>query len=194
MATIKIRKIVTIVEETRIEIGEKVDPPTRQCAAVAVIANPYAGFYSKDLTELEIAGKELGETLGRRAMDALGVTGAEVQSFGKAAIVGINGEKEHAAACMHPTMGKPLRGLVGPAPSIIPSAKKIGGPGTTIDCPLHHKEDVWTFSHFDAMEVSLPDAPRADEIVVIITITDSGRPLHRVGEDVSSADVMAGKD
>ena len=80
MATIKIRKIVTIVEETRIEIGEKVDPPTRQCAAVAVIANPYAGFYSKDLTDLEIAGKELGETLGRRAMGALGVTAAEVHT------------------------------------------------------------------------------------------------------------------
>ncbi|MFT7573567.1 MAG: hypothetical protein ACI9JL_004632, partial [Paracoccaceae bacterium] len=95
------------------------------------------------------------------------------------------------AACMHPTMGKPLRAAVGPAPSIIPSAKKIGGPGTAIDCPLHHKEDVWTFSHFDAMEVSLSDAPRADEIVVIIAITDSGRPLHRVGEGKSSADVGA---
>jgi len=194
MASIKIRKIVTIVEETRSEIGKKVDPPTRQCAAVAVIANPYAGCYSRDLADLEMAGKELGEILGRRAMAALGVTAEEVHSFGKAAIVGENGEKEHAAACMHPTMGKPLRALVGPAPSIIPSAKKIGGPGTTIDCPLHHKEDIWTFSHFDAMEVSLPDAPRGDEIVVIITITDSGRPLHRVGENVSSADVMASQD
>ena len=107
------------------------------------------------------------------------------------AIVGENGEKEHAAACMHPTMGKPLRAAVGPAPSIIPSAKKIGGPSTTIDCPLHHKEDVWTFSHFDAMEVSLSDAPRADEIMVIIAITDSGRPLHRVGENKIAADVMS---
>ena len=191
MSGISIRKIVTIVEETRTEIGEIVDPPTRQCAAVAVIQNPYAGRYSKDLPELEAAGAELGDELGRRAMAALGIDADQVQSFGKAAIVGENGEKEHAAACMHPTMGKPLRAAVGPAPSIIPSAKKVGGPGTTIDCPLHHKEDVWTFSHFDAMEVSMADAPRADEIMVIIAITDSGRPLHRVGEGVSSADVMS---
>lgn len=187
----EIRKIVTIVEETRTEIGEKVDPPTRQCAAVAVIKNPYAGRYSETLPDLEAAGAELGDMLGRRAMDALGIGADDVQSFGKAAIIGEDGEKEHGAACMHPTMGKPLRDIVGPAPSIIPSAKKVGGPGTTIDCPLHHKEDVWTFSHFDAMEVSLADAPRADEIVVIIALTDSGRPLHRVGEGKGATDVGA---
>ena len=187
----EIRKIVTLVEETRIEIGEVVDPPSRQCAAVAVIKNPYAGRFSHDLPELEAAGAELGDLLGRRAMDALGISAAEVHSFGKAAIIGENGEKEHGAACMHPTMGKPLRDIVGPAPSIIPSAKKVGGPGTAIDCPLHHKEDVWTFSHFDAMEVALADAPRADEIVVIIALTDSGRPLHRVGEGKGAGDVGA---
>lgn len=187
----KIRKIVTIVEETRTEIGQTVDPATRLCAAVAVITNPYAGRYSKELPLLEDAGAELGELLGRRAMEALGITAEGVHSFGKAAIVGTGGEKEHAAACMHPTMGKPLRAAVGPAPSVIPSAKKIGTPGTTIDCPLHHKAEIWTFSHFDAMEVSLADAPRADEIVVIVAISDSGRPLHRVGENVSSADVMS---
>ena len=139
----------------------------------------------------QAAGAELGDLLGRRAMDALGISAAEVHSFGKAAIIGENGEKEHGAACMHPTMGKPLRDIVGPAPSIIPSAKKVGGPGTAIDCPLHHKEDVWTFSHFDAMEVALADAPRADEIVVIIALTDSGRPLHRVGEGKGAGDVGA---
>ena len=187
----EIRKIVTLVEETRIEIGEVVDPPSRQCAAVAVIKNPYAGRFSHDLPELEAAGAELGDLLGRCAMNALGISAAEVHSFGKAAIIGENGEKEHGAACMHPTMGKPLRDIVGPAPSIIPSAKKVGGPGTAIDCPLHHKEEVWTFSHFDAMEVALADAPRADEIVVIIALTDSGRPLHRVGEGKGAGDVGA---
>ena len=187
----EIRKIVTIVEETRTEIGELVNPPSRQCAAVAVIKNPYAGRYSEDLPDLEAAGAELGELLGRRAMNALGISAEAVQSFGKAAIIGMNGEKEHGAACMHPTMGKPLRDIVGPAPSVIPSAKKVGAPGTTIDCPLHHKEDVWTFSHFDAMEVSLADAPRADEIVVIIVLTDSARPLHRVGEGKAATDVGA---
>jgi len=187
----EIRKFVTFIEETRTEIGQKIDPPTRQCAAVAVIKNPYAGRYSEDLPDLEEAGAYLGDELGQRAMAALGIGAERVESFGKAAIIGENGEKEHGAACMHPTMGKPLRDIVGPAPSIIPSAKKIGGPGTAIDCPLHHKEDVWTFSHFDAMEISLSDAPRADEIVVIIALADSGRPLHRVGEAKSSADVGA---
>ena len=191
MPSTEIRKIVTLVEETRKEIGEVVDPPSRQCAAVAVIKNPYAGRFSHDLPELEAAGAELGDLLGRCAMNALGISAAEVHSFGKAAIIGENGEKEHGAACMHPTMGKPLRDIVGPAPSIIPSAKKVGGPGTAIDCPLHHKEDVWTFSHFDAMEVALADAPRADEIVVIIALTDSGRPLHRVGEGKGAGDVGA---
>lgn len=190
MAEPSIRKIVTFVEETRTEMGEPVDPPARQCAAVAVIRNPYAGRYSRELPELEEAGAFLGDLLGRRAMAALGIEADAVESFGKAAIIGENGEKEHGAAVMHPTMGKPLRNAVGPAPSIIPSAKKIGGPGTVIDCPLHHKVDMWTFSHFDAMAVSLPDAPRADEIVVIIALTDSGRPLHRIGEGVGSADVM----
>ena len=75
--------------------------------------------------------------------------------------------------------------------SLIPSATKIGGPGTEIDCPVHHKDDAWTFSHFDSMAVSLPDAPRADEIVVVLALTDSGRPLHRVGEGLKASDVMA---
>ena len=185
----KIRKTSVIVEETRQDIGRVVNPPTRKAAALAVIENPFAGRYEEDLSELMDIGEELGETLGRMCVDALGIRPEEAEGYGKAAIVGENGEKEHAAACMHPTMGKPLRAAVGPAPSIIPSAKKIGGPGTTIDCPLHHKEDVWTFSHFDAMEVSLSDAPRADEIMVIVAITDSGRPLHRVGEGKTSADV-----
>ena len=186
----EIRKIVTVVEEIRTEQGEAVDPPTRQCAAIAVIRNPYAGRYSRDLGELEEAGAVLGALLGRRATDALGTEADGIESFGKAAIVGEDGEREHAAAVLHPTLGKPLRAVTGPAPSIIPSAAKVAGPGATIDCPLHHKAEMWTFSHFDAMEISLPDAPRADEIVVIVAVADSGRPLHRVGEGVSAADVI----
>ena len=190
MSAASIRKIVTVVSETRTEAGRPVEPATRQCAAIAVIANPYAGRYSEDLSELEAAGAELGDLLGRRAMAALGAGPGDIESFGKAAIIGENGEREHGAAVMHPTLGKPLRAVVGPAPSIIPSTKKIGGPGTAIDCPLHHKEELWTFSHFDAMEVSLPDAPAADEIVVIVALADSGRPLHRVGEGPDAPDVM----
>jgi hypothetical protein len=187
----EIRKLVTIVDETHREIGETVDPPTRQCAAIAVIRNPYAGRYSKDLPELEEAGAELGDLLVKRAVEALGGDPSATHSYGKAAIVGEAGEREHAAAVLHPRMGRPVREVMGPATAIIPSAKKVGGPGTRIDCPLHYKDDVWRFSHFDAMEVSVADAPRADEMVVILAVTDSGRPLHRVGEDVQVEDVMA---
>jgi hypothetical protein len=191
MAATEIRKLVTIVEETRREIGRDIDPPTRQAAAIAVIKNPYAGRYSQDLGLLEEAGAELGALLVARAVAALGAPAQAAQSYGKAAIVGEAGEREHAAAVLHPRLGKPVREAIGPARAIIPSATKIGGPGTEIDCPLHHKDDMWTFSHFDAMTVSLPDAPRADEIVVVLALADAGRPLHRVGEGLKPADVMA---
>ena len=187
----EIRKLVTIVEETRRELGRPVEPATRQAAAIAVIANPYAGVYDEELEELQQAGAELGGLLVQRAIDALGIDGASVNSYGKAAIVGERGEREHAAAVMHPRMGRPVREIVGPARSIMPSTKKIGGPGTVIDCPLHHKDEIWTFSHFDAMQVSVADAPRADEIVVVVAVSDSGRPFHRVGEDLSVANVMS---
>ena len=187
----QIRKLVTVVEETRRELGRAVEPPARQAAAIAVIANPYAGVYDEALEELQQAGAELGALLVQRAIDALGISGEEVASYGKAAIVGVAGEREHAAAVMHPRMGKPVREIVGPARSIMPSTKKLGGPGTVIDCPLHHKDEMWTFSHFDAMQVSVTDAPRADEIVVVVAVADSGRPFHRVGEDLAVADLMS---
>ena len=187
----EIRKLMTIVEETRRELGRPVEPATRQAAAIAVIVNPYAGVYDEELEELQQAGAELGGLLVQRAIDALGIDGASVNSYGKAAIVGERGEREHAAAVMHPRMGRPVREIVGPARSIMPSTKKIGGPGTVIDCPLHHKDEIWTFSHFDAMQVSVADAPRADEIVVVVAVSDSGRPFHRVGEDLSVANVMS---
>ena len=187
----EIRKLMTIVEETRRELGRPVEPATRQAAAIAVIVNPYAGVYDDELEELQQAGAELGGLLVQRAIDALGIDGALVNSYGKAAIVGERGEREHAAAVMHPRMGRPVREIVGPARSVMPSTKKIGGPGTVIDCPLHHKDEIWTFSHFDAMQVSVADAPRADEIVVVVAVSDSGRPFHRVGEDLVVANVMS---
>ena len=190
----EIRKLITIVEETRREIDRPVEPASRQAAAIAVITNPYAGSYDEELEELQKAGAELGGLLAQRVIDALGIDGAAVHSYGKAAIVGEKGEREHAAAVMHPRLGKPVREIVGPASSVMPSATKIGGPGTAIDCPLHHKDDVWKFSHFDSMQVSVPDAPRADEIVVVLAVSDSGRPFHRVGEGLAAADVMAKKE
>ena len=176
-----IRKIVTFVEETRSEMGRTVEPPTRRAAAVAVIENPYAGRYVDDLSELMDIGEELGALLTARAVAALGVVGPEAQSYGKAAAVGENGELEHAAAILHPKLGAPVRKALGKGAALIPSSKKRGGPGVALDVPLGHKDAAFVRSHFDGMEVRIADAPRANEIMVAVAITDSGRPLPRVG-------------
>lgn len=176
-----IRKIVTVVEETRSEIGRPVDPPTRRAAAIAVIANPFAGRYVEDLSELFDIGETLGALLCERAVAALGIPGDRIESYGKAAAVGENGELEHAAAILHPKLGAPVRRTLGKGAALIPSSKKRGGPGVALDIPLGHKDAAFVRSHFDGMEVRIVDAPRADEIVVAIAVTDSGRPLPRVG-------------
>ncbi|PYM35517.1 MAG: peptide synthetase [Candidatus Rokuibacteriota bacterium] len=174
----KIRKLVTVVEEILSDGGRPARRPLKKVAAVAVLENPFAGRYVDDLAELVDAGEELGALLSKRATEALG---APAESFGKAAIVGEQGELEHAAALLHPKLGAPLRAAIGGGKAIIPSAKKLGGPGTTIDVPLHFKDAVFVRSHYDAMEVRLPDAPRAGEIVLAIALTDGGRPHARLG-------------
>jgi hypothetical protein len=177
----EIRKFVTIVEETAIEGGKKVSPPTRKAAAVAVIRNPFAGMYVENLDPLIDAGEELGGILANKAVAALGISPDRAESYGKAAIVGASGELEHAAAILHPKLGTPMRKAVGTGKAIIPSAKKMGVPGTEIDVPLHFKDAAFVRTHFDAMAVRVHDAPRADEIVVVVVVTDSGRPHPRVG-------------
>lgn len=176
-----IRKLLVIVEETHREIAQDVAPPTRKAAAIAVIENPCAGRYVEDLEPLIAIGEELGGLLGERAVAALGVPAGETESYGKAAIVGEGGELEHAAAILHPRLGAPLRKAVDKGAALVPSAKKIGGIGSAIDVPLGHKDAAFVRSHFDAMEVRVADAPRGDEIVVAVVVTDSGRPLARVG-------------
>jgi hypothetical protein len=177
----KIRKIVTVVEETLSEAGREVSPPTRRAAAIAVIANPFAGRYQEDLTDLIDVGEELGGLLAERAVQALGIEGGKIESYGKAAAVGANGELEHAAAILHPKLGAPFRKVLGKGAALIPSSKKRGGPGVALDVPLGHKDAAFVRSHFDGMEVRVVDAPAADEIVVAVAVTDSGRPLPRVG-------------
>ena len=177
----KIRKIVTFVEETRMEMGKPVNPPTRRAAAAAVIENPFAGKYVEDLTELTEIGEELGSLLTERAVAALGIPGASAESYGKAAAVGENGELEHAAAILHPKLGTPVRKTLGKGAALIPSSKKRGGPGVALDIPLGHKDAAFVRSHFDGMEIRINDAPRGNEILVAIAVTDSGRPLPRVG-------------
>src|SRR5581483_9203599 len=177
----KIRKIVTVVEETQREAERAIDPPTRRAAAIAVIANPFAGRYVEDLAELIDIGEELGQLLGERAVKALGIEPTTAESYGKAAAVGENGELEHAAAILHPKLGAPLRKVLGKGAALIPSAKKRGGPGITLDVPLGHNDAAFVRSHFDAMEVRIADAPAANEIMVVVAVTDSGRPLPRIG-------------
>jgi hypothetical protein len=176
-----IRKIATFVEETQSEMGLSIDPPTRRAAAVAVIENPFAGKYVEDLSELMSIGEELGELLTLRAVAALGVPATSVESYGKGAAVGENGEIEHAAAILHPKLGAPVRKVLGKGAALIPSSKKRGGLGVVLDIPLGHKDAAFVRSHFDGMEVRINDAPRANEIMVAVAVTDSGRPLPRVG-------------
>ncbi|QIE56097.1 amino acid synthesis family protein [Pikeienuella piscinae] len=176
-----IRKIVVTVEETRIEAGRAIAPPTRKAVAAAIIANPFAGRYVDELTPLTEIGEELGALLGKACVEALGVAPAAVESYGKAALVGEDGEIEHAAAILHPRLGAPLRAAVGGGAALVPSGKKRGGPGRTLDIPLGHKRAAYVRSHFDGAEITIHDAPRAAEIVVAIAVTDSGRPAPRVG-------------
>ena len=177
----EIRKIYTIVEETYADGVKRLEKPVRKAAAAAVFNNPFAGRYEEDLSLLFDWSEKLGEILTKKAVSSLGIKPEEVESYGKAAIVGEKGELEHCAAILHPKLGKPLRDNVGGGKAIIPSAKKLGFPGAAIDVPLHFKNAAFVRSHFDAMEVRLPDAPRADELVLIVAITDSGRPFARIG-------------
>ena len=177
----KIRKLIVQVDEIRYEMERPVTPPVRKALAMAVIANPYAGRYSENLDELVAVGEELGALLGEKCVQALGISPGQAHSYGKAAIVGEAGELEHAAAILHPKLGAPLRKAVGKGAALVPSSKKRGGLGTAIDVPRGHKAAAFVRSHVDAREARVSDAPRANEIVVAVVVTDSGRPLPRIG-------------
>jgi hypothetical protein len=177
----KIRKIIVQVDEIHQDGGKAVHPPTRRAMAMAVIDNPYAGRFCENLDELIDIGEELGGLLGERCVQALGIAPAQANSYGKAAVVGEGGELEHAAAILHPKLGAPLRVAVSQGAALVPSAKKQGTLGTAVDVPLGHKDAAFVRSHFDAMEARVADAPRANEIVVAVVVTDSGRPHARVG-------------
>jgi hypothetical protein len=176
-----LRKLLVEVEEILTEEDRPVTPPVRRAVAMAVIHNPFAGRYVEDLSALIDVGAELGLLLGARAVAALGIHGPAVHSYGKAAIVGEAGALEHAAAILHPKLGAPLRQVVGKGAALVPSAKKRAGLGARIDVPLGHKDAAYVRSHFDAIEAGVPDAPRPDEIVVLVAVTDGGRPHPRIG-------------
>nr|WP_256995432.1 amino acid synthesis family protein [Rhizobium sp. L1K21] len=173
--------MVVIADEVRLEMGERVNPPSRRAAAIAIIENPYAGRFDKGLEELITIGEDLGGLLGEKCVAALGCAPSDVQSYGKAAMVGEAGELEHAAAILHPKLGAPLRKAVDHGAALVPSSKKMGGPGDPLDIPLGHKDAAYVRSHFDGMTVEVNDAPRANEIMVAVAVALTGRPLPRVG-------------
>jgi hypothetical protein len=173
-----IRKTLLVRDIVTSEMGHIVDPPTVRAVALAVMGNPFAGRYVEDLTELFEAGRALGEQL---MPDLVRLLQRSPVSYGKGAIVGINGEFEHGGACIHPMLGKPMRAAVGGGKAVIPSNVKVTACGASLDVPLSHKDDSWSFDHFDTITVSMPDAPRPDEIVVVLVMADGGRPHPRCG-------------
>ncbi|OMP65970.1 amino acid synthesis family protein [Domibacillus epiphyticus] len=180
---IEIRKIVTVCEETFIEGFKKAEKPVRIAAALAVIKNPYAGQFVEELQPLiNTYSEKLGKLLPKKAMEALNISGEEVEAYGKGALVGLDGEIEHGSAIIHTlTFGNPFRSLCGDAETLLPSAEKRGSAGAGIDLAIKHKMDEKTRSHHMTFETRIPDAPRNDEIVVIAAVASSGRAHPRIG-------------
>lgn len=177
-----IRKLVVQLEEVHKESGQAVSGKQKVTVA-AVIRNPYAGAYHEDLEPLYDLGKNISGYLAQRGVEALGIAPDDVTSYGKAAIVGTDGEIEHTAAILHPRFGAPVRAAVGKGDDIIPGTKKVGGPGSVAVVPLTNKNSIWEFDDMDSTEISVPDAPRADEILVIVALGVGGRPLARTKAD-----------
>lgn len=176
---VDVRKIAVSVEETLHDGGPLLASPVRKGWAAAVVRNPYAGRYVEDIMPMMEALKPLGLDLSKRLSEALGGA-AKVDAYGKGVIVGSAGEIEHSAL-WHVPGGYAMREILGRALAIVPSACKMGAIGASLDLPIHHKDACYVRSHFDAMTVVIGDAPRADELVLAITMASGGRPHARAG-------------
>ena len=178
------RIIVASVQQTLVEAGARVDPPATIATAAIAVRNPLAGRGRvDDLAELEELGREAASLLAERALAVLasvGLSPADVRGYGKGAIVGIAGDREHTAAVLHPRFGAPVRAAVGGGADIIPGTKKVAGPGAAITMPIGNKDDRWVFDDMDAIDLTIPDAPRPDEIVIALALSAGGRPNARV--------------
>lgn len=181
---IEIRTVIASVQQTLQEAGALVDPPTTVATAIVVVRNPLAGRGRvSDLAVLEDLGAQVAGLLVERALSALGGVGLraeDVRGYGKAAIVGTDGDREHTAAVLHPRFGAPVRAAIGGGADIIPGTKKVAGPGAVITAPIGNKDDRWVFDDMDAIDVSVPDAPRPDEILIALALSTGGRPNARV--------------
>ena len=180
MPEIVIRKRLTQIEEIFHEGGKPSSEPLRRGAVLCVIRNPFAGRYVEDIAGFMDDLTPLGVAMARTLLEALGGDPARIHSYGKGAIVGSAGELEHGAL-WHVPGGYAMREILGEAKAIVPSAKKVGGPGTRLDVPITHINASYVRSHFDAMEVGISDAPRADEIMLALVMTTGARIHARVG-------------
>lgn len=177
---IVIRKQALLTEEIFHEGGPVADEPLRRLAMISVIRNPFAGRYEPQIEGFMETLKPLGVAMARRMVAVLGGDPRVVQGYGKGAIVGAAGELEHGAL-WHVPGGYAMREALGDALAIVPSTKKVGGPGTRLDVPITHVDASYVRSHFDAMEVGLSDAPRADELALVLVMTTGARIHARVG-------------
>ena len=177
---VKIRKYVGMVEETHHDGGPALGRAVRKAVVGGVIANPYAGRYVEDIEPMLKALEPLAIDLTHRVIKLLGVSGQELEAYGKGAIVGISGELEHAAMWHQPS-GLGIRQAMGGAKAIVPSTVKAASAGTHIDIPLHHVTAAYVRSHYDAIEFYVPDGPKPNEIVFIVAAAIGGRPYPRVG-------------
>jgi len=179
-----LRIIVATVQQTLLEAGAVVEPPTTIATVAIAVRNPLAGRGRvDDLAELEALGREAAALLVERALAVLasvGLSPSDVRGYGKGSIVGIDGDREHTAAVLHPRFGAPVRAAIGGGADIIPGTKKVAGPGAVITMPIGNRDDRWVFDDMDAIDVSIPDAPRPDEIVIALALSAGGRPNARV--------------
>jgi hypothetical protein len=187
---LNIRKWLTFVDHKLEEAGQMADTPLRKVSIVAIVRNPFLGEYKADLSEGIAASEALGAIFARRLLEAF--TGYEIQSYGKAGIVGTGGEQEHANALLSSLFADPIRAAIGGGKSWIPSVTKVAAPGTLIDVPLAAKDALYVRSHYDAMTICIPDGPLADEVALIFTVANRGRINARVGglkfEDMKGLD------
>ena len=180
MSLVQVRKFATTVEEVFHEGGPAAAKPFKQGACLAVIRNPYAGRYEPNIQPFMKDLEPLGAEMAKRLIAAMGVPAKAIEAYGKGAIVGPGGEIEHGAL-WHAPGGYGMRDVLGGTKAIVPSTKKVGGAGARLDVPLSHINAAYVRSHFSAMEVGLPDAPRDDEIVFILTMSTGARVHDRAG-------------
>lgn len=175
----EIKRVLRFSDEVRIASGRPVAPVLRKAAAVAILDNPFASRFEQNLSSLTEASEAVGMEICRIAADLLAPH--KPQSYGKAAIIGIDGEQEHGVAMLTTVFGNVMREVAGGGKAWISSLTKRAAPGATIDVPLAHKDALYVRSHYDGMTITLADAPLPGEIAIIAVYASRGRPHHRVG-------------